>query len=266
MVYNSKLVVCVKVDGKVLRELGDIVYLPFGSEYSLLIKNLNSVRVQVGVNIDGQPVLEEHKLVINPGKEVVVERFIKNGNLSCGNRLKFIERTQSIEDHRGIGIEDGLVQVEYEFEQEKVPVVQFNPFYISPSYYTPIWYSPAGLYRPGDVVYGQSSTIGETEIKCSSAGILRGAPTAGCSANVINDAGITVPGSVSEQRFDTVRGILGDGCMRTIILRLKGASNCQTIKKAITVKHSAVCQTCGRKNKLSAKFCSNCGSALELIS
>ena len=43
--YNSKLAVAVKHDGKVLREEGENVMLPFGSEYSLFIKNLNIKKV-----------------------------------------------------------------------------------------------------------------------------------------------------------------------------------------------------------------------------
>ena len=41
MVYNEKLVASVKCNGKVLREDKDTVYLPFGSEYSILLKNMN---------------------------------------------------------------------------------------------------------------------------------------------------------------------------------------------------------------------------------
>ncbi len=35
MVYNNKLVVAIKVAGKVLKEFGDVVYIPFGSEYTV---------------------------------------------------------------------------------------------------------------------------------------------------------------------------------------------------------------------------------------
>lgn len=56
--YHQKLVCCVKVGGKVLRESGDSVNIPFGSEYSILLKNLNSVRIQAKVFIDGQDATE----------------------------------------------------------------------------------------------------------------------------------------------------------------------------------------------------------------
>ena len=58
MVYQDKFVVSVKVNGKVLREHDkDHVYLPFGSEYSILLKNLESRKALVTINIDGKNAL-----------------------------------------------------------------------------------------------------------------------------------------------------------------------------------------------------------------
>ena len=114
--YNSKLVASIKANGKVLREFKDTVYIPFGSEYSILLKNLNTVRALINIYIDGDNVVPGG-LVLNAGQVVDLQRAIRNGNLSEGNRFKFIERTSNIEDHRGIKLEDGLIRVEYQFEK-----------------------------------------------------------------------------------------------------------------------------------------------------
>ena len=53
MMYQSKLVASLKANNKILREFKDTVYVPFASEYSILIKNLNTVRALVNVFIDG---------------------------------------------------------------------------------------------------------------------------------------------------------------------------------------------------------------------
>ena len=54
MMYNNKLAVAIKSAGKVLREFNkDEVYVPFGNEYSIFVKNMNSVRALVKVSIDG---------------------------------------------------------------------------------------------------------------------------------------------------------------------------------------------------------------------
>ena len=37
--YSNKLIACVKHNGKILREKGENVLLPFGSEYTLYFKN-----------------------------------------------------------------------------------------------------------------------------------------------------------------------------------------------------------------------------------
>ena len=114
--YNNKAAVAIKVNGKVLREFKDTVYIPFGSEYSILLKNLNTVRALINVYIDGDNVVPGG-LVLNAGQEVDLERAIRNGNMSEGNRFKFIERTSNIEDHRGIKLEDGLIRIEFQFEK-----------------------------------------------------------------------------------------------------------------------------------------------------
>ena len=64
--YNSKLSVCIKAAGKVLREQKDQVYVPFGSEYSIYLKNLNTVRALVRINLDGVDVTDGTDLVIQP--------------------------------------------------------------------------------------------------------------------------------------------------------------------------------------------------------
>ena len=94
--YNSKLVASIKANGKVLREFKDTVYIPFGSEYSILLKNLNTVRALINIYIDGDNVVPGG-LVLNAGQEIDLQRAIRNGNMNEGNRFKFIERTSNIE-------------------------------------------------------------------------------------------------------------------------------------------------------------------------
>ena len=113
--YSNKFVATVKANGKVLREVGDTVFLPFGCEYSILLKNLNIVRAQATITIDGEDVLNGSALVIDPNSDLEIERFLKD--LDKGNRFKFIERSASVEQHRGVGAADGLVRIEWQFER-----------------------------------------------------------------------------------------------------------------------------------------------------
>ena len=114
--YNEKLAVAIKSNGKVLREFKDTVYVAFGSEYAITIKNLNTVRALVHVFVDGKNTTPDG-LVIGVGQSIDYERSLANGSLTTGNKFKFIERTAGIEQHRGIKLEDGLIRVEFQFEK-----------------------------------------------------------------------------------------------------------------------------------------------------
>ncbi len=282
MVYNQKLAVAIKANGRVLREEGDTVYLPFGCEYSILIKNLHSTRALVSITIDGTDVGDGTEFVINPGDSLDLKRFIRNGNMNEGNSFKFIERTESVEQHRGIEIEDGLVCVNYQFERQAVvnhstfgqtyPVPSWteypykkdfypsNPFhtYSSETYSAPL--STQSILRSSvkGVAINQSATL--------SAQSAVGEASAAVNSIATNDVGITVPGSVCEQKFVKASPVIVDGAKHSIVVRLKGQTDSgKKVEQPVTVKHKPKCTTCGRVNKATSKFCSNCGTSLELV-
>jgi hypothetical protein len=252
MMYNQKLVASIKSKGKVLREFKDTVYIPFASEYSILLKNLNVTRAVVNVFIDGENVVPGG-LVIDPGRTVDLERWIKNGNLSEGNKFKFIERTQAIEDGpRGIGIEDGLIRVEYQFEIPR-PILNI-----------PTW-SSTTLTRgisggTGDWASPMGATYSTTNASLNSMNVTASA------ASFQNETGITVPGSKSTQSFQHVTVGALDPTVHNIVLKLVGdLGNNKPVEKAVTVKAKPKCVTCGKQNKAHAKFCVECGTALEIF-
>lgn len=250
--YESKLAAAIKVNGKVLREFKDTVYIPFGSEYSILLKNLNTTRAVVNVFIDGEDTVPGG-LVIDPGREVDLERWIKNGNLTEGNRFKFIERTGSVEQHRGVKLEDGIVRVEFQFEQPR-PIWSSNN--ISGNIY-PQGGIMRGYGSAGDVVWPAGS------VTCSTASY--DATSVNSShelLNQVNDVGITVPGSHSNQKFQTTYVGALENIKHSMVFKLLGG---EAVKQAVTVKHKPKCVTCGKQNKATSKFCQECGTALEIF-
>jgi len=271
MMYQNKLVAVVKVDGKVLRENDGTVIIPFGSEYAVLLKNLSTVRMQVKVSIDGTDATEDTWLVINPNSSIELERFIKGGNLNSGNRLKFIERTQQIEGHRGIKADDGLIRIEYQVEKVRpvvdVPVIRrhyydyYEPWY-TPYYppYVPKWPSP---YRWE--ITCNNTALDSTLTNCSvntvhSSGSLKAMNF--CKSSPSNDAGITVAGSHSNQKFVPVSSFeVGESDV--LIIRLRGSVNNVRATKAITTAQKKQCSTCGKKSKSGESFCGRCGTALN---
>lgn len=307
--HKNKLVVAVKTNGKVLREDKDTVFLPFGSEYSLLLKNLNTVRALLTIEIDGVNVLDGEKLVVNPNGEVDLQRFMKNGNQSQGNRFKFIERTAAIENGpRGIGAIDGIVRVSFQFEKRKALPV---PTKVIEHHHHYDWYGPRYFARYpllGDsLIMGQASssmlsdgdgdnsavfkglvsqsvnstskldsnpamlqsqaklehTASLMNISQNSASSLRSLKRA--VAEPVNDVGITVPGSISNQQFHTVEEFDLEAETEVIVLNLKGATESAKVEKPVTVQTKLKCSTCGTVNKSNAKFCRECGTGLQIV-
>ena len=253
--YNSKLAVAIKSRGKVLREVGENVYLPFGSEYSVFVKNLNTVRALVKVEIDGRDVGDGTKFIVPANSSVDLERFIANGNMDQGNRFKFIERTDSIEEHRGVGIEDGIIRVEFNFEKVYEP----------PRYYPNTWYTSNTFDTfGGSGTYTTSHTV-SNNVRAASANV-NTVDLSNVSLDVSNDAGITVEGSISDQQFVEGSWFATEATTHAIVLKLLGETpdNVQ-VRKPVTVKTKAICKTCGHRNKATAKFCSECGTSLQLV-
>jgi hypothetical protein len=273
MMYNQKLVASIKVKGKILREFKDTVYCPFGAEYTILLKNLNTVRAVVNVFVDGENAVPGG-LVIDPGRTVDLERWIKNGNLSEGNRFKFIERTDAIEEGpRGIKEEDGLIRVEYQFEIPR-PIINVNNIVGSFPHYPPgvRSFNVNGTLRSVDYSAGEntramastaiSDTLKSMNISPTSADVHDGMAT---MDSFVNDVGITVPGSKSTQSFQTTTVGALDPTIHNIVLRIVGdLGHNKPVEQPVTVKHKPKCVTCGKQNKHDAKFCTECGTALEI--
>lgn len=255
MMYSEKLVTAVKSGGKILREFKDNVYVPFGSEYSLLIKNLNTVKCSVNVYIDGSDIADGDSFIIPASGEIELHRSIRNGNMQSGNKFKFIERTNKIEQHRGVQVEDGLIRIEFEFEKIKVPT-------------TDKWVYSKGVRGFGDTFIGGQINFGDNlaggVADCMN---LYSSPTAVSqqSSHNINDTGITVPGSISDQKFIQCSRIDSDNIKHVMVLKLLGEFGQSKIEAPITVATKPTCTTCGKVNKATSKFCTECGTSLQLI-
>lgn len=285
MMYNHKLAVAIKSNSKVLREFKDTVYVPFGAEYGIFIKNLDSVRVSVSVSIDGVDVADGDTFVINGNSSLELERFLKNGNLNHGNKFKFIERSSCVEKTRGIEVEDGLIRVEFQFEK-RLPKVEPVPVWVKPC---PYYYPYLPPHWNGGVFYGSSNNNNidhaygfadanlsppkgsnvlrsrSVTAQCSnvssvnSVGVLQNT----CSANPV---GITVPGSISDQKFQTASSFPIEEEKHVIVLKMLGENEQgKLVNQPINVKKKPKCVTCGHVNKAVAKFCSECGTGLEIV-
>lgn len=274
MVYSNSFVAAIKVSGKTLREKQGTVQLPFGAEYSIYLKNLSTVRALVSVSIDGASATDGTSLIVPANDSVNLERYIRNGNFQSGNRFKFIERTAAVEKHRGVQAEDGLLRIEYRFE---VPVPQYT-------YHEPIYTYTLGNMQSPQTYYNSPSLPSAWSY---SNGILRGARTKGSSGirgsavhttavntmsmtecsmeRSVDPEGITVAGSVSEQRFICGTWFPTENISHAIILKLAGRAAGSPVRVAVQTRAKISCTTCGTANKSSHGFCKQCGTALLVL-
>jgi len=279
MTYKDQFVAEVKSNGRILRVKDGAVYLPFGSEYTILLKNLNSRRASINISIDGEDVMDNGSLILEANSSTELEGFLR-GNVAR-NRFRFINKTKQISEHRGDRADDGLVRIEFAFEKP-LPEPQIKKVIeeVHHHYHPPVKFSYYGTNADWTYCDNKSSAgkhDGESVMYSNSAGDLLGSQSRGIESNVTMDSlgveniselpnadeGITVKGSECNQQFRYASiGVLGEG--KTIVIQLKGiADSGKKVEQSVSVQTKLTCSSCGVKSKSSFKFCPNCGTYLE---
>jgi len=285
MTYKENFVVAIKNGGKILREKDSAVTLPFGSEFSILLKNLDSRKAVVRINIDGKSIMDGKELVINDNSSVEIERFIREG----GRKFRFIHKTKKIIEYRGDRIDDGFVKVDYRFEKRVDEVItrhyhfhDWDFYYPRGPKYIPCYDEPIVWrmdYDSNSSGVNVSGGVNTSQVFYNES--ISNAKSFSSQPNI--DEGITVEGSKSDQNFIPSYTKELEEQWHTIVIRLKGYKNTPLpeadpdlvqifrksltsaeyplfVKKPITVKDKLVCPTCGLKSKSNAEYCSRCGT------
>jgi len=289
MVYKDKFVAVIKCKGKILRERNGYVTVPFGSDYSVYLKNLASRKAVVDVSVDGKDVLNRKQLILSPNETCNLEGYLKGKNVS--HRFRFAKRTKQTDRVRGSRIDDGLVRIEYRFECKKVDIPVIRPIPVEPWPRRKCPWCGQGWslcdcnhWNDSDTVYYTSNlsdsgssgfSVDNSTVSCNFMGVsstLNGMPkrsTKRLSSRSIGrvdkaEDGFTVKGSKSDQSFQY--GYIGEleRQKHVIVLQIKGTSRKGTVvRKPITVRTKLQCPTCGKKSKSNARFCSSCSTALD---
>ncbi len=274
----------IKCGGAILREHDGSVALPFGSEYSILLKNLDDRKACVKVSIDGRDVVDGSELVVNPNTTTELEGFMQGS--AVRNKFKFIKKTAEIVQHRGDRIDDGIVRVEFRFGKRIVEDVVHHThvyhdvhypsrlYYPYPYYPWHPWY-PTIIYRAecsgGDIVSTENftasnePTIGST-LNMSSL-TKASAESVNCNfsapVNINPDEGITVHGSETHQAFTPVYvGEMEEGST-VITIRLVGSdASGLAVDRPITTHTKYECPTCGKHCESDTQYCGRCGTYL----
>jgi hypothetical protein len=269
MVYNKNFIAVVKVRGKVLRESNDgTVRIPFGSEYTILLKNKNSQKALVNIEINGDDALSDNQIIVHGNSDVELEGFM-NDDGDVENKFKFIEKTAEISDFRGDDPEDGMIRISYRFEQRYPTLLGGTIWRDSPQWPggNHVYYSSHTQTIGSSKCFGASLTSSNAEPSITANCCLTSSPEVSSietDLSVSNDDGLTVAGSESGQSFNT--GYIG--ALETeeyvICLQLKGGNPITgRVKKPVYVQTKIQCTSCGRKHRSNKSFCSNCGTALK---
>jgi hypothetical protein len=204
MAFSNDFVCTILFNGKPLREFNEggkrVCRIPFGTEYSIKLKNKSLRRALVSISIDGTDVFTGARLELGVGETKIVERFVDK--LDSGNKFKFI----SVEE----GKRDGSIQDPTSEDNGRI-TVQFYPEIErkirSTSFSNLLRGASATTSYPFDYMSTGSSSGFTTDSSSgfttdSSSGFTTDATTACCMAlNSVSDSGATVEGSRSSQAF-----------------------------------------------------------------
>lgn len=254
--YKNNFIVCLKTKkGKILKDDNNgVVRLPFGSEYSIYLKNLNSRKAKVEISIDGEDVLDGNSIIVNSNEISEIKGFLKGDKAK--NAFKFIEKIKEISEYRGDKIDDGIVRVKITYEKEKIEMSQYiyGDNWFAPNIQPQITYSAstqevksiARPSRPSEFLTQNCVNLDNLETN-----------------NINNTDGITVHGESINQEFEKSDiGILEENST-VIILKITGyKENNKKVEKPITVKTKIMCPVCNNKCESTDKFCSRCGNCL----
>ena len=278
MVFKQNLIVVVKCRDKVLRESSfegtSVVTLPFGSDYSILLKNKDARKAVVKVEIDGKDVLGGSSIVLHPNTDQELLGFME-GN-AVRNMFRFIQKTDEVVAHRGDRVDDGIIRVEYRFEQK---VEEIRTYY-HPTYTYPYWtYHPPFTRTTGYPPEVLCGTVTDSTLKGNSGttrGISSGPVDSGtytsCSLDtsfatgLLPEEGITIKGQETHQQFHpTYVGAL-ESQAHVITILLKGTTTSGFIvTEPVTVSAKLICSSCGRSWGSDMKYCPNCGTVLVFV-
>jgi len=303
--YLNNLVVAIQLaGGKTLRESSirtesikcndttreGEVFLPFGTEYEIFLKNNSDHRAVIDVFIDGMNALGEHKLVLRPFQSETLTRFILDGNLNSGRKFKFVSKDSPEISNPG---SSNLGWISVRCQWEKAPyylyttwpsMPQWNywrPYTMSIPFYVPINPSRTDTPLPeqpyiGDPLPGQepwtfcatggvnkTRVMGATAMFCSTQGASLTNMSMSNSSPAESQKGGTVEGGMSYQSFSTTS--VGELQEETTTIRFHLFAPKSEEPYTVQDTKKKYCHQCRLLLPGNAKYCPKCGIKQEYL-
>lgn len=236
MMYDptNGFVLAILSGNKVLREINKEVFLPFGSEYKIRVKNPKLHRVGVKFFVDGTEI-SNGLIVLDPKQTFDLRRMIVDGDIDKGPKLVFESKNHSgIQDPTASDL--GNVTVEFYSEQSRHISIIKSLEEIRCTNNTP---DLTHLYSTN---WTTSASPHDSQVLMSST----------------RQVGGTVPGAVTEQSFLSTNFECSSTADVTMTLKILGTKNPVYVQDTRNV----YCHICGNKCKYGSNFCSSCGTKL----
>lgn len=209
--YNNKFVMCVLVNGQIVRETdnGEIHLIP-GTEYTIRLRNKNNRRAVAKVSIDGENI-SDGGFVINAQSFIDVERTVDKAV-----KFKFVELDSADaqdfgKDRNNEDGEMGVISATFYLEKAQPVVSNTHIIKKRPSpFYDQINFPNNKDYWAKPVVRGSSNI--SNDIRYQSMGLTaqsKVGPASELNFQTMDwcetvELGCTVEGGYSEQKFKTI--------------------------------------------------------------
>lgn len=232
--YSFGLVASILHNNQVCHDRPDgSVYLPFGAEYAIRLKNKTDKDALAIIRIDAENV-SGGGFVVEEHSTVDIERFVDKAH-----KFKFVPSDCSLAryaDKFPGNDYNGVIEIDWYFRKApQVPIVPYKPWRYP---YTNPWSHPI---KP-EFWYGPNSNVL-------------------CSSNQWSHPiteGVTVEGGVSDQNFVDTTFQKESTIPITMKLILKGKNRGEFVDTTIKPVY---CIQCGAKLiRKTARFCSQCGT------
>ncbi len=258
MTFKNNFIVEVKSNGKIMRVRDGAITLPFGTEYSIYMKNLDSRKAVATLSVDGKDALDGNCRIIMPNSSTLVNGFMKG--MKSSNKFKFTRKTKRISEHRGNLPNDGIIRVEYWFEQSQTIPRESIQEIMKDWPPTPGYRRSYPFFETGDSSVYSSKTTGDF---FDNHNVLYSMSC--CNFSPKTEEGITVNGTKLDESFVYGNVNLLEKTSSVICIKLNGYNKKKTkkIKQPIYTKTKLVCEVCGTRSRSFAKYCRHCGNNIE---
>ena len=226
------------------------VYIPFDSEYKILIKNNSDRRAKLTIDLDGTSISGIGGLILDAHAHEYIERFV-----DVAKKFRFVRKNdERVSDPTNS--ENGILKIRVEKEYVPYTISVYPPqptwVYTIPAVYpvnppaSPYWNTPmcggAGNNTPlGSVNNVCSYSCSSIETKTSgdfNSGVLRGVSSRGLNKTLLNEeAGATVEGGNSSQTFGSTTWNGTDGVAYEFIFKLLGQQGVSDMERLEYAKY-----------------------------